>query len=610
MSSNLPANSGFHQRSDAPTVGWVPSPDGRGTSSLVTTCIITLGLCVWSAIHLSIPKRGETSFQYLMRNVKWCIIGVFGPELVVFAAWRQYISARALSTEVNKRLKRNHTRDTVSVSASPWQFMFIRPEYTPYSVRMLLIWDQTQPSREKPPSAKKGPWSLTTGFYGGMGGFVFELDGPSMKAGAPIIDGFQRLTLTARGVALLAACGVVPDIQEDEIIDRNKTDGLAKFLACLQTGWMVVQVIARVHAGLPITLLEVNTMGHVFCAFIIYILWWYKPRWINVPTPLEGDWVRPMCAYMYLSSQLSGWNAHRSGLLGEFFVEPEISALAFVPAELAHKYQPQGQTTVAGLPEDIDTALSSTSYFMAKPRVLKPGQDNCEAEVAGALAHVQTPSQTQLERWRMAAEAVDRFPQIRARFTRQLDSLGKKNADALRLYPEMPANFVHTNEKSNENSEEWLECSAEQLLTECAANWPGDDLLRGVAGLMMGAVLWFASMAFGGVHAAAWDAYFPSPVEAWMWRCSALYISFSGLLWLAANMLAQFSRRIWWYWYELLMHQVHWINYAIWGTVCTICGSAYIFARLFLVVEAFISLRALPIAAYSTPNWTLSIPHF
>ena len=35
-------------------------------------------------------------------------MGIFGPELVVFAAWRQYISAKALLTEVKKetRLRR------------------------------------------------------------------------------------------------------------------------------------------------------------------------------------------------------------------------------------------------------------------------------------------------------------------------------------------------------------------------------------------------------------------------------------------------------------------------------------------------------------------------
>jgi hypothetical protein len=38
-----------------------------------------------------------------MRNFKWGLIGVFGPELVVFAAWRQYNSAKELHAEVRRQ---------------------------------------------------------------------------------------------------------------------------------------------------------------------------------------------------------------------------------------------------------------------------------------------------------------------------------------------------------------------------------------------------------------------------------------------------------------------------------------------------------------------------
>jgi hypothetical protein len=35
----------------------------------------------------------------------------------------------------------------------------------------------------------------------------------------------------------------------------------------------------------------------------------------------------------------------------------------------------------------------------------------------------------------------------------------------------------------------------------------------------------------------------------------------------------------------------------------------YVVARIYLVVEAFISLRALPAAAYVSPAWILTVPH-
>ena len=43
--------------------------------------------------------------------------------------------------------------------------------------------------------------------------------------------------------------------------------------------------------------------------------------------------------------------------------------------------------------------------------------------------------------------------------------------------------------------------------------------------------------------------------------------------------------------------------------VCGICGLLYVLSRAYLIVEAFISLRLLPTAAYMTPEWTLGLPH-
>jgi hypothetical protein len=135
---------------------------------------------------------------------------------------------------------------------------------------------------------------MTHSFYAGMGGFVIESNGSSADRGMPFIPGSQRLTLSARGVAFLARCGHLPNIPEDDIVDKSKADGLAKFLVCLQAAWMVVQVIARLVLGLPVTLLEVNILGHVLCAFVIYMLWWRKPRLVYESTKLEGEWVEPL----------------------------------------------------------------------------------------------------------------------------------------------------------------------------------------------------------------------------------------------------------------------------------------------------------------------------
>jgi hypothetical protein len=83
-------------------VGFVQQPDGRGTLSILFSCLLTLSLCIWSAIHLDLPKHDERQFQYALRYLKWSVLGLFGPELVIWAAWRQHISARVLSQSIQE----------------------------------------------------------------------------------------------------------------------------------------------------------------------------------------------------------------------------------------------------------------------------------------------------------------------------------------------------------------------------------------------------------------------------------------------------------------------------------------------------------------------------
>ena len=78
------------------TVGWQSDPNGRGTFTLASSCIFTLIICVYSAMHLNVPPRQESTVQSWLRNIKWGLLGIFGPELVVFIAWKQYLSAKSI----------------------------------------------------------------------------------------------------------------------------------------------------------------------------------------------------------------------------------------------------------------------------------------------------------------------------------------------------------------------------------------------------------------------------------------------------------------------------------------------------------------------------------
>jgi hypothetical protein len=90
---------------------------------------------------------------------------------------------------------------------------------------------------------------------------------------------------------------------------------------------------------------------------------------------------------------------------------------------------------------------------------------------------------------------------------------------------------------------------------------------------------------------------------------SGVYIVFSGLLWSFFNLLGHLSGSVWWFWYGILEGAERKRSHILIYVLCCIGGTLYVIARVYLVLEAFISLRVLPAAAYDSPSWVLPVPH-
>lgn len=118
------------------------------------------------------------------------------------------------------------------------------------------------PTQSAVATSKLSPWSIVHGYYGVMGGFAIDLDDADDQY-KHLFGDIKRLTLTAKGVALLSHCGHTPEISIDEIKDKNKADSLAKLLTCVQAGSMIAQVMMRSVQKLPTSLLEVHTVAYV-----------------------------------------------------------------------------------------------------------------------------------------------------------------------------------------------------------------------------------------------------------------------------------------------------------------------------------------------------------
>lgn len=150
----------------------------------------------------------------------------------------------------------------------------------------------------------------------------------------------------------------------------------------------------------------------------------------------------------------------------------------------------------------------------------------------------------------------------------------------------------------------------EQLVAENVQNWPSSDLLRSVDGLIVGMILWLANLCYGGIHAAAWNDHYPTVAEKWLWRASVSYIGFCGGFWVLLNFAVAKCRRLNDFWESWADGKKTWWQNVGLGIVVFICGFSLVFARFFILLEAFISVRKMPASAYQTPEWTAIFPHF
>jgi hypothetical protein len=133
------------------------------------------------------------------------------------------------------------------------------------------------------------------------------------------------------------------------------------------------------------------------------------------------------------------------------------------------------------------------------------------------------------------------------------------------------------------------------------------------------------SAIYGGLHLTAWNAYFPTPVEKWMWRAAGLAMASSPMVIWAVMLVQSFHHLIhdtttkkpsvWasmvaikWLQscLDVLSDTTFMITFLIMMIMVTI---TYPIARVYVLAEAFASLRQVPNGTYDTVQWTGFIPH-
>jgi hypothetical protein len=154
-------------------VGYVSEPNVRGTASLLLSCVLTLVLCVWSALHLNVPQYDARRITCLLCNIRWIITGVYAPELVVFTAWRQWASARLLGklvTELSEKSEKNKQPRPQTT-----QPIIVRKQQTT-SLTGSLYTSSTFADR-------RNEWTKAHDFFASTGGFALKYQLAAVEPG-------------------------------------------------------------------------------------------------------------------------------------------------------------------------------------------------------------------------------------------------------------------------------------------------------------------------------------------------------------------------------------------------------------------------------------------
>jgi hypothetical protein len=126
-------------------------------------------------------------------------------------------------------------------------------------------------------------------------------------------------------------------ITEDVIMDKSKGDMVAKLLVVMQTSWFMVQCISRVAEGLPVTELELTTLGHTIFISVVYFFWWNKPLDVRYPITLPTK--RRITDHV--ASKVGGANSSRTRLtVDNKFNKPCTASLPTVMAGSNRQFPP------------------------------------------------------------------------------------------------------------------------------------------------------------------------------------------------------------------------------------------------------------------------------
>ncbi|KAG1797308.1 uncharacterized protein HD556DRAFT_1233551 [Suillus plorans] len=215
-----------------------PSFMTRTIWSIVSSSVLTLFACIYSAIHPNILSPKESPNRILLRRLGMMILALITPELIVTWAMRQWFSARLLTRQFKESA-------------------YFNLYYT---------------------------WTQMHSFLVLMAGFMLYVDGKPCLVLRP--DDILKL--------MRKGCIDFPTLTERQIHDKSKGNVISKGLVMLQVAWFIMQLITCTIYRLEITQLKIGTLAFAVLNFLTYAVWWDKPLNMQFPYPVYWKSTEPM----------------------------------------------------------------------------------------------------------------------------------------------------------------------------------------------------------------------------------------------------------------------------------------------------------------------------
>ena len=154
-------------------------------------------------------------------------------------------------------------------------------------------------------------------------------------------------------------------------------------------------------------------------------------------------------------------------------------------------------------------------------------------------------------------------------------------------------------------------------ITDRSKNWPSIDVDPKIIDWSLLLAFNISGILYGGLHMLAWNAKFATDLQGGLWRLASCFIvgfvPASTLVLLTEKLFFAVvnarsvghkpTRKFWESFFNLMYRYKVWLVFFLLGLL------AYLWARVYLVVECFISLFHSPDGVYNLPMWSVYMPH-